>query len=166
MCITGQSAHERTDIVQVDVDQSGMGTSKESFSYLVSIHQTSTLSLIFAFYSIRLSLLHSSSCTLSCSLFPLGKPSQVCQLSVNRCVLWFRGMRVCGNLQTCIWAATKHHCHTALAASKNKYGNCWNVPLLWIHHWSGRASQHCVNGPRPTQSPIGLRAFSLWKYPC
>lgn len=35
VCVTGQSAHDRTDIVQVDVDQSGMGTSKESFSYLV-----------------------------------------------------------------------------------------------------------------------------------
>uniref|UniRef100_A0A671VRB3 Plexin D1 n=1 Tax=Sparus aurata TaxID=8175 RepID=A0A671VRB3_SPAAU len=35
VCITGQSAHDRTDIVQVDVDQSGMGTSKESFSYLI-----------------------------------------------------------------------------------------------------------------------------------
>uniref|UniRef100_A0A671VW59 Plexin D1 n=1 Tax=Sparus aurata TaxID=8175 RepID=A0A671VW59_SPAAU len=35
VCITGQSAHDRTDIVQVDVDQSGMGTSKESFSYLL-----------------------------------------------------------------------------------------------------------------------------------
>ncbi|KAM9350526.1 plexin-D1 [Symphorus nematophorus] len=35
VCVTGRSAHDRTDIVQVDVDQSGMGTSKESFSYLV-----------------------------------------------------------------------------------------------------------------------------------
>ncbi|XP_054464831.1 plexin-D1 [Anoplopoma fimbria] len=35
VCVTGRSAHERTDIVQVDVDQSGTGTSKESFSYLV-----------------------------------------------------------------------------------------------------------------------------------
>ncbi|XP_035501084.2 plexin-D1 [Scophthalmus maximus] len=35
VCVTGRSAHDRTDIVQVDVDQSGMGASKESFSYLV-----------------------------------------------------------------------------------------------------------------------------------
>uniref|UniRef100_A0A8C4EP07 Plexin D1 n=1 Tax=Dicentrarchus labrax TaxID=13489 RepID=A0A8C4EP07_DICLA len=35
VCVTGQSAHDRTDIVQVDVDQSGIGTSKESFSYLI-----------------------------------------------------------------------------------------------------------------------------------
>ncbi|XP_074537799.1 plexin-D1 [Halichoeres trimaculatus] len=35
LCITGKSTHERTDIVQVDVDQSGTGTSRESFSYLV-----------------------------------------------------------------------------------------------------------------------------------
>ncbi|XP_075956191.1 plexin-D1 [Anarhichas minor] len=35
VCVTGRSAHERTDMVQVDVDQSGMGTSRESFSYLV-----------------------------------------------------------------------------------------------------------------------------------
>ncbi|XP_049437468.1 plexin-D1 [Epinephelus fuscoguttatus] len=35
VCVTGHSAHDRADIVQVDVDQSGMGTSKESFSYLV-----------------------------------------------------------------------------------------------------------------------------------
>ncbi|XP_076596651.1 plexin-D1 [Chaetodon auriga] len=35
VCVTGRSAHDRTDIVQVDVDQSGMGSSKESFSYLV-----------------------------------------------------------------------------------------------------------------------------------
>uniref|UniRef100_A0A8D0A4E9 Plexin D1 n=1 Tax=Sander lucioperca TaxID=283035 RepID=A0A8D0A4E9_SANLU len=34
VCVTGRSAHDRTDIVQVDVDQSGMGTSKEIFSYL------------------------------------------------------------------------------------------------------------------------------------
>lgn len=40
-----------TDIVQVAVDQSGTGTSKESFSYLVSILQISTLPLIFALYS-------------------------------------------------------------------------------------------------------------------
>lgn len=31
---------------------------------------------------------------------------------------------------------------------------------------SRRAIQHCVNWPRPTQSPIGLRIFSQWKYPC
>uniref|UniRef100_A0A8D3CHS3 Plexin D1 n=1 Tax=Scophthalmus maximus TaxID=52904 RepID=A0A8D3CHS3_SCOMX len=35
VCVTGRSAHDRTDIVQVDVDQSGMGASKESFSYLL-----------------------------------------------------------------------------------------------------------------------------------
>ncbi|KAM9855581.1 plexin-D1 [Aulostomus maculatus] len=35
VCVTGRSAHDRTDMVQVDVDQSGRGTSKESFSYLV-----------------------------------------------------------------------------------------------------------------------------------
>lgn len=69
---------------------------------------------------------HSHSCALplvSCS--PLGKSSQVCQLSVNRCVLWVRGMWVCGNLQTLIWAANKHHCQSELTASKNKYVNCW-----------------------------------------
>ncbi|XP_042347723.1 plexin-D1 isoform X2 [Plectropomus leopardus] len=35
VCVTGHSAHDRADIIQVDVDQSGTGTSKESFSYLV-----------------------------------------------------------------------------------------------------------------------------------
>uniref|UniRef100_A0A3B4WYL7 Plexin D1 n=1 Tax=Seriola lalandi dorsalis TaxID=1841481 RepID=A0A3B4WYL7_SERLL len=35
VCVTGRSAHGRTDIVQVDVDQSWRGTSKESFSYLL-----------------------------------------------------------------------------------------------------------------------------------
>lgn len=100
VCVTGSSSHDRTDIVQLDVVQGGKGKSKESFSYLVSILQTSTLLLIFAFYSICLSLhiflfLRS---LLPCS--PLGKPPQVCQLSDNRCVLWFWGMRVCGNLQT------------------------------------------------------------------
>uniref|UniRef100_A0A3B4UG02 Plexin D1 n=1 Tax=Seriola dumerili TaxID=41447 RepID=A0A3B4UG02_SERDU len=35
VCVTGRSAHGRTDIVQVDVDQSWTGTSKESFSYLL-----------------------------------------------------------------------------------------------------------------------------------
>ncbi|TWW53818.1 Plexin-D1 Precursor [Takifugu flavidus] len=35
VCITGWSADEKTDIVQVDVEQSGTGTSKESFSYLL-----------------------------------------------------------------------------------------------------------------------------------
>lgn len=34
-------------------------------------------------------------------------------------------MQVCGNLQTLIWAANKHHCHSELAASKNKYSVCW-----------------------------------------
>lgn len=70
---------------------------------------------------------------------PLGKPSQVCQLSVNRCVLWFWGMRICGNLQTFICIATKHHCHSALAASKNKYVDCWNVPLLCSEFCTGQA---------------------------
>nr|XP_040048112.1 LOW QUALITY PROTEIN: plexin-D1 [Gasterosteus aculeatus aculeatus] len=35
VCLTGPSARERTDVVQVDVDQSGTGTSRDSFSYLV-----------------------------------------------------------------------------------------------------------------------------------
>uniref|UniRef100_A0A4W6D7T6 Plexin D1 n=1 Tax=Lates calcarifer TaxID=8187 RepID=A0A4W6D7T6_LATCA len=35
VCVTGRSEYDRTDIVQVNVDQSGMGTSKESFSYLL-----------------------------------------------------------------------------------------------------------------------------------
>uniref|UniRef100_A0AAQ5WZE6 Sema domain-containing protein n=1 Tax=Amphiprion ocellaris TaxID=80972 RepID=A0AAQ5WZE6_AMPOC len=35
VCLTGKSEHDRTDIVHVEVDQSGMGTSKESFSYLM-----------------------------------------------------------------------------------------------------------------------------------
>lgn len=34
VCLTGNSEHDRTDIVLVEVDQSGTGTSKESFSYL------------------------------------------------------------------------------------------------------------------------------------
>ncbi|MED6253976.1 hypothetical protein ATANTOWER_010640, partial [Ataeniobius toweri] len=34
VCRTGRSAHDRTDSVRVDVDQSGTGTSKESFAYL------------------------------------------------------------------------------------------------------------------------------------
>lgn len=151
VCVTGRSAHDRTDIVQVDVDQSGTGTSKESFSYLVSIYRHLPTRWSLPILLLLLLLL--------CSLVPrspLGKPSQACQLSVNRCVLWFWGMRVCGNLQTFIWAAAKHQCHSAPAASKNKYGDCWNVPSLWIHLWSAPDSQHCVNGPRPTQSPFGF----------
>ncbi|XP_060912866.1 plexin-D1 [Labrus mixtus] len=35
LCVTGPSSQERADTVQVDVVQSGMGTSKETFSYLV-----------------------------------------------------------------------------------------------------------------------------------
>ncbi|XP_061909562.1 plexin-D1 [Entelurus aequoreus] len=35
VCVTGRATHDKTDIVQVDVDQSGTGASKESFSYLV-----------------------------------------------------------------------------------------------------------------------------------
>ncbi|XP_061591845.1 plexin-D1 [Cololabis saira] len=35
VCRTGRPEHDRTDIVLVDVDQSGRGRSKESFSYLV-----------------------------------------------------------------------------------------------------------------------------------
>ncbi|XP_034733685.1 plexin-D1 isoform X1 [Etheostoma cragini] len=35
VCVTGSSAHDRAYLVQVDVDQSGTGTSKEIFSYLV-----------------------------------------------------------------------------------------------------------------------------------
>ncbi|XP_058498972.1 plexin-D1 [Solea solea] len=35
VCVTGWSEQDRTDIVQVDVDHSGMGASKEKFSYLV-----------------------------------------------------------------------------------------------------------------------------------
>uniref|UniRef100_A0A8C6TKM0 Plexin D1 n=1 Tax=Neogobius melanostomus TaxID=47308 RepID=A0A8C6TKM0_9GOBI len=41
VCETGASHGEMTDHVQVAVDQSGVGTSKETFSYLVSILQTS-----------------------------------------------------------------------------------------------------------------------------
>lgn len=96
---------------------------------------------------------------------PLGKPSQVSLLSVNRWVLWFRRMRVCGNLQTFISAATKRHWHSALTTSNNKYADCWNVALLWIHQWSGWTGQHCVNEPQPTHFPIGFEAFSQWKYP-
>lgn len=55
VCVTGRSAHDRTDIVQVDVDHSGVGTSKESFSYLVSILQTSSFLLIFPIYYVFLS---------------------------------------------------------------------------------------------------------------
>ncbi|XP_076022659.1 plexin-D1 [Genypterus blacodes] len=35
VCVTGRSAHDGADIVQVVVDQSGTGTSKDHFSYLV-----------------------------------------------------------------------------------------------------------------------------------
>uniref|UniRef100_A0A8C8DYR4 Plexin D1 n=1 Tax=Oryzias sinensis TaxID=183150 RepID=A0A8C8DYR4_9TELE len=35
VCRTGKSVHDRTDVVQVEVDQSGNGVSKESFSYLI-----------------------------------------------------------------------------------------------------------------------------------
>ncbi|TKS77778.1 Plexin-D1 Precursor [Collichthys lucidus] len=35
VCVTGSSSHDRTDIVQLDVVQGGIGKSKESFSYLV-----------------------------------------------------------------------------------------------------------------------------------
>lgn len=45
VCHTGRSLHDRTDSVRVDVDQSGTGTSKESFAYLVSILQHPTLLL-------------------------------------------------------------------------------------------------------------------------
>ncbi|XP_015250226.1 PREDICTED: plexin-D1 isoform X1 [Cyprinodon variegatus] len=39
VCRTGRSEHDRTDSVRVEVDQSGMGMSKESFAYLVpSVH--------------------------------------------------------------------------------------------------------------------------------
>uniref|UniRef100_A0A3Q3XR60 Sema domain-containing protein n=1 Tax=Mola mola TaxID=94237 RepID=A0A3Q3XR60_MOLML len=34
VCVTGPSGLDRTDIVHVDVDQSGVGTSRDSFSYL------------------------------------------------------------------------------------------------------------------------------------
>ncbi|XP_077455271.1 plexin-D1 [Stigmatopora argus] len=40
VCITEASAQAETDIVRVDVEQSGTGTSKESFSYLVPKIQT------------------------------------------------------------------------------------------------------------------------------
>ncbi|XP_063320866.1 plexin-D1 [Pelmatolapia mariae] len=35
VCVTGRAADNRSDIVQVDVEQSGMGKSKETFSYLI-----------------------------------------------------------------------------------------------------------------------------------
>ncbi|XP_034393758.1 plexin-D1 [Cyclopterus lumpus] len=35
VCVTGRSEHQRTEELRVDVDQSGTGTSRESFSYLV-----------------------------------------------------------------------------------------------------------------------------------
>ncbi|KAK2851599.1 hypothetical protein Q5P01_007875 [Channa striata] len=35
VCVTGRSEHDRPDTVQVQVEQSGTGTSKETFSYLV-----------------------------------------------------------------------------------------------------------------------------------
>lgn len=108
VCVTGRAADNRSDIVQVDVEQSGMGKSKETFSYLVSILQISTLLLVFAFCSICLFLhtLHLCSFFFFFAPSPLGKPPHVCQLSVNRCVLWFRGMLVCGNLQTSMWAVS------------------------------------------------------------
>lgn len=76
VCVTGRAADNRSDIVQVDVEQSGMGKSKETFSYLVSILQISTLLLVFAFYSICLFLhtLHLCSFFFFCS-FPTGKAS-------------------------------------------------------------------------------------------
>lgn len=91
--------------------------------------------------------------------------------SLPKCVSWvladaFYDSEECKCVEIFKRSSELHHCHSALAASKNKYGDCWNVPLLWIHHWSGRASQHCVNGPRPTQSPIGFRVFIQWKCTC
>lgn len=76
VCVTGRAADNRSDIVQVDVEQSGMGKSKETFSYLVSILQISTLLLVFAFCSICLFLhtLHLCSFFFFCS-FPTGKAS-------------------------------------------------------------------------------------------
>lgn len=41
VCMTGRSAYDMTEIVQVVVDQDGTGTSKERFSYLVSILHSS-----------------------------------------------------------------------------------------------------------------------------
>ncbi|KAM4610879.1 plexin-D1 [Polymixia lowei] len=35
VCVTGRSEYDNMDVVQVAVDQSGMGTSKERFSYLI-----------------------------------------------------------------------------------------------------------------------------------
>lgn len=152
VCVTGPSAYEKTDIVQVDVDQSGMGTSKESFSYLVSSLWTST-ELFF------LSLPpHSHSSTLplvSCS--QLGKSSQVCQLSVNRCILWVRGMQVCGNLQTLIWAANKHHCHSELAASKNKYVDCWMSLCSELIIGQVEPASIVLMNPNPHSLPLDLQ---------
>lgn len=66
VCVTGQSAHERTDYVQVAVDQSGVGTSRESFSYLVSFLQTN--------HPIVLLLLPLLLCLLFLLLSPLALP--------------------------------------------------------------------------------------------
>lgn len=78
VCVTGRAADNRSDIVQVDVEQSGMGKSKETFSYLVSILQISTLLLVFAFCSICLFLHTLHLCSFFyfffCS-FPTGKAS-------------------------------------------------------------------------------------------
>lgn len=77
VCVTGRAADNRSDIVQVDVEQSGMGKSKETFSYLVSILQISTLLLVFAFCSICLFLhtLHLCSFFFFFCSFPTGKAS-------------------------------------------------------------------------------------------
>lgn len=75
VCVTGRAADNRSDIVQVDVEQSGMGKSKETFSYLVSILQISTLLLVFAFCSICLFLHTLQLCSFFFCSFPTGKAS-------------------------------------------------------------------------------------------
>lgn len=75
VCVTGRAADNRSDIVQVDVEQSGMGKSKETFSYLVSILQISTLLLVFAFCSICLFLHTLHLCSFFFCSFPTGKAS-------------------------------------------------------------------------------------------
>lgn len=78
VCVTGRAADNRSDIVQVDVEQSGMGKSKETFSYLVSILQISTLLLVFAFCSICLFLHTLHLCSFFFLLLPHWESLPMC----------------------------------------------------------------------------------------
>lgn len=165
VCVTGRSAYDRTDIVQVDVDLSGIRTSKETFSYLVSILQTCSFLLIFPSCFVFLPMFFS--CTF---LFVVPHLE-----SLPKCVSWVITDAFCGSEDCKCVGIFKGLSALQLSAIVilhwcQQKQICWLLEcpfaLLWIHHWSGRAGQHCVNEPQPTQSPIGFRAFSQWKYPC